>query len=982
MKSIKRLGLILIILIAALFIKFNEDLLFANPVSSSFGDFVYATVDSLGNRIIIDSSGQRLSKISPDSKLVFMLKGKKSSRGFYEAKKAVTDKDNNIYVLSIQKEDGSYRIRKEEIIKFSPKGKYIGLVCAVEHEEPVLVEKIMGLYNIDGALSYIINEDNSFTVYNEENNVLASYESPDTRLMTASYAIHPKTKEVYYSSKKGMIYKYKPEGEDELIYDANESDYLSIPRDLSFDAQGNLYFTDIGLRTVSMITPDKEIEHVIYEDEIGEDLADKYIYYFCNATNGIITVTSDYMATVDDGEILAEDQWGYSSGVLLRVLAVWLAVVVLAVIIVFLLVRGALFLIFKGPKIIKLAAGVIIGVICISGIFLLIILPNFQERLLNSLLQRAQVISDVTVMQLPIEKFKSLDSTADFMNDDYIAVRESIGKLFLSDNENISDFYCMLYTVQDNIITCSYSLQEDSGAIYPYDWTYEESDEQWIMENKEGIAYKGVATSEGSYLFVLNPILDESGEAVGLIEVGTDLNSYNKETSRMVLELLLNIIVISIVVVLVAWEIIIFMNGRNEYNRLRRSEQDATGIQLPNDLMRILVFGIFFITNMTTSFLPIHAMNIAESSSIAYIPKEIMAAIPISAEVLFGAIFSVMGNKLIYALGNKKSAVFGSILFSLGLFVRFIVPNIWLLTLGNAIMGSGWGILLLIVNTVIASGSDDDKNKGFAGYSAAALNGVNCGIVFGGFLINWLDHTSIFLLAAIISLFVLVHIIRYLNKANYNMISNNADNNENRIGFIKFFTGKGVIGFFIMIVIPVISCGYFLNYMFPILGNQYGLSETNIGYAYLINGLCVICFSNFLTTKLTKKLNKAYSLVLSSLLYAGAFVLVAYFQNVYALLAVLVLLGISDSFGLPVQTSYFTDLDAVKQYGYEKSMGIYSLFENISQTGGSYIFSCVLLAGVQAGLYIVVAVIVALALLFGLMYLINSRRQAAASKAM
>jgi len=67
----------------------------------------------------------------------------------------------------------------------------------------------------------------------------------------------------------------------------------------------------------------------------------------------------------------------------------------------------------------------------------------------------------------------------------------------------------------------------------------------------------------------------------------------------------------------------------------------------------------------------------------------------------------------------------------------------------------------------------------------------------------------------------------------------------------------------------------------------------------------------------------------------------------------------------------------VKQYGYERAMGIYSLFENISQTGGSYIFSCVLLAGVQTGLYIVVIIIVSLALLFGIINLIRSRRVAA-----
>ena len=248
--------------------------------------------------------------------------------------------------------------------------------------------------------------------------------------------------------------------------------------------------------------------------------------------------------------------------------------------------------------------------------------------------------------------------------------------------------------------------------------------------------------------------------------------------------------------------------------------------------------------------------------------------------------------------------------------------------------------------------------------------------MFGGFLINWMNYTLIFLMATLLSVLVFIHVISYLNKANYTVTADREDESEGQIGFWRFITSKGVLGYFLLIVVPVISCGYFLNYMFPILGYQYGLSEANIGYAYLINGLCVICLSNTLTNKLSKRINKANSLVLSSLLYAVAFLCVAYFQNIYALLAVLVLLGISDSFGLPIQTSYYTDLEAVKQYGYEKAMGIYSLFENISQTGGSYIFSCVLLAGVQTGLYIVVIIIVSLALLFVVINLIRNRRGA------
>jgi predicted MFS family arabinose efflux permease len=153
--------------------------------------------------------------------------------------------------------------------------------------------------------------------------------------------------------------------------------------------------------------------------------------------------------------------------------------------------------------------------------------------------------------------------------------------------------------------------------------------------------------------------------------------------------------------------------------------------------------------------------------------------------------------------------------------------------------------------------------------------------------------------------------------------------------------------------------------------SEYGLSETKIGYSFLINGLIVICLSNILTGYFTKKVKKAYSLVIASLLYSAAFLCVAYMQNVLSLIIVLVLLGLSDSFGLPLQTSYYTDLEAVKKYGYDKSIGIYSLFENIAQAGGSFIFSYVLIIGVKKGLIVVLGIVAVLAIIFGITFFLK-----------
>ena len=136
-----------------------------------------------------------------------------------------------------------------------------------------------------------------------------------------------------------------------------------------------------------------------------------------------------------------------------------------------------------------------------------------------------------------------------------------------------------------------------------------------------------------------------------------------------------------------------------------------------------------------------------------------------------------------------------------------------------------------------------------------------------------------------------------------------------------------------------------------------------------------MCFSNVLTNLFSKRVKKTTALVLASCLYAVAFFVVAWYQSIPALLIALVLLGLSDGFGLPLQTSYYTDLDEVRDFGYDRAIGIYSLFENGAQTAGSFIFSYVLLIGVKEGLLLVIALLLILAFVFFLSSFVKPRKK-------
>ena len=204
----------------------------------------------------------------------------------------------------------------------------------------------------------------------------------------------------------------------------------------------------------------------------------------------------------------------------------------------------------------------------------------------------------------------------------------------------------------------------------------------------------------------------------------------------MVLEIMTSAAVLAITMILIVSELLIFGRGQEKRRAAVAAGGDKTCI--PVAMLRIQVFLIFFITNIPKAFLPIYIMKQAETESVFGLSPAMLVSIALSAEVLFGALTSFGGSAVLRGIGRRKTAIIGSILFVVGLCMRAVVPTITSFIIGNGVMGAGWGFLLLIIQVMIAEKDPQEKSEGFTGYTAASLSGVNCGVVFGAFLINWM----------------------------------------------------------------------------------------------------------------------------------------------------------------------------------------------------------------------------------------------------
>lgn len=920
--------------------------------------------DPEDNTYVVEQSGESLVKLDRDGVLRWR------RMDFSKATDVVCDGQGNVYVHDTVIEQG-VRVTSERVAVYRPDGTFVGDIFSYEYKEAPLSPNIVGMVSQEDGIICFVRGKNGYTkleavmgedgVY--EGNTEQDYLLADADVYLNSVTWNSVLNMPCYVTFDGKVFAYEPEGTDRLLYDSDTSEELSVPYQISCDQGGMLYVTDLGKRRILKIDPETQAVVELSEEDSRKD---EQIAYTVDAGFGIMACTSDAVKLWEGEDVRYISSAAPAFRWRAAGIGFWLSIVILSVILLILLVWGIKYVINSATKFTRIVVAMVVGVMTVGLMFVGILLPQFMKQITDSVFSRAQLASALTAKRIPHDSFERLNRPSDFMQEDYLAVKDCVEEIFLMEDESISEFYCTMYSVKDDgLIVRSYTL-ENEGTIYPYDWEYEGSEEQSVLTSKKGKTFIYQAT-EGSYLFVLNPLLDGEGNAVGLIEVGTDLDTVVRESYRLIADMFITVLAMMVAVILLVMEVIYFARGRSE---MKEQRQRGMKPSVQPEILRMITFLIFFLTNLATSFLPVYAMKISGNAQTFGLPAEVLAAIPISAEVLSGAIFSILGVGICEKLGNGKAVVLGGIAFTLGFGLR-VIPNIWVLTLGNCLLGLGWGIILLLVNTRIAMMPDKEKDEGFSHYNAAGLNGVNGGVVLGGFLVQWVSYNALFIITTVLSLLVLGLAKKYLSEMETEETAE--ENAASGTGTARFLFQPGIIGYFVLLLTPLIACGYYLNYMYPIIGAEWGLSETNIGYSYLLNGLCVMLLSGTLTNAFHAK--KRQGLVLSVLLYVLAFVVVAMYQNIPALFVAMVLLGISDSFGLPLLTSYYTDDEMVERYGYDRAMGVYSLFENGAQAAGSFVFSYVLLIGVKRGMLLVSGVLAVTLALFVLMSSVVIRKK-------
>jgi len=928
-------------------------------------DIADVAVDAAGNSYVLNNGGYEVLRINTDGEVELAIKGLGGSeKSFERGIHIAVDNEGNIYIHNrIASEDALSWIGEENIKVYDKNGKYLYTAGDIEYEVPVLKPAIISLQNINGEVYAFSTDEWVVLASNVANGDLSMYEYPFAEKYICAATYDSSTDSIYATTRDGKIVR--------LAYDKYEVMYCTpfyekgagAFTDIDMDEAGNIIVCDARAGTVSVF--DGERLKAFFNPKYITYSIDYNKSYIFNETYSIILQEKSHYYSITEAGLA-----GLAQNRSIIFVFAMLFMVLALLYPVYCVVNG---IVRSESEKVRIIAGLTAVVAVLTVSFCMLVSREYSTILSEDLLERALLNAQLVNNVIDAEDFRSLDSVSDYNSDAYNRIKEAAEKVILDDGKFPGDMYLIMYTLgEDGTVTVRYSIEEVQGCNYPYVWS-DGTDEAAVYETGESYQFSGVGDAEGSFLCVYAPVEDSKGAVIGVIEVGTDITIFQKQVRHKLYYFAMSVVALAAVFILLILELFEFAEAKKGYPLSCFKNGETVP---PLKIYRIAVFAVFFITNITTPFLSIYALSLSEGYTEVFgMPAEMLAAVPISAEVLFGAIFSMIGGNIIEKLGTRKAGILGAIMFTAGLAVRFFYPDLIVLTIGNAIQGSGWGIFLLIINSRIAAEEDEQiQEQGFTDYNIALQNGINSGIVLGGFLLAFASYSSMLVIAALISCAVLAFAYFFIFNIKENNIAEAAqEETTGNMSYLQYILSPRVLAYFLCIVVPVIAASYYLNFLYPILGDNLGMSESIIGYSYLINGVVIICFGNMIVNFMSKYFDRKVLLLIASVLYLITFAIVGLMNSIPALLISLVLLGVSDSFGYVAQSTFYTDLNETKAFGYEKAMGVYSLFENLSQSAGSFVFGYILTVGVKVGMTAYGIVIGVCAAIFVLVVVLSDR---------
>ena len=883
-----------------------------------------------GEKYVIDQGTQVINIVSRDHVLQKQLRGGSFDR-FYYAKSVAADKNGVVYIADqaydengdevnrvVQYINGKYRVL------YSAYGRQIYEIQVYEDEVYFLSQDDFGLnlYKIDKSF----NVDRIRQIYTGDVLNGASID-----LASGVVAIAVRRGDVRYMTEEKSVWTTLEKDAEHLM-----------PQDVSARG-GRVFFSDIYAGRICLFAPDGSNK---YETVFSDDGV-KLVYINASA-DGQSLMCSDYSSyyelTYDGSGNLSSYYEGtipyrnYGKTVFL-----WIMLSLSLVILLWLLrfIPGKALNLLHNESALRMVA-VIIAVLSVSSFIAWSLLTESYNSEDSEDISSMKLFTDMVVENIDTKLLKSIEWETDYQGSAYMKLRDQLDVLMAQAYNEGKDFYYVFYGVSDGRLKYLMNYYDSCTCGEPYG-TMDDSYYMDVYNTGKSYALKS-RDADGLWLYILRPVENEYGERIAVLEIGTDLSYRMVERRNRTVNLLLDLFCSTAVVVMLIVEVLFMMSFFDKHRGEKASERKV-GNAVPLRTVALLTYAASTLQDsfITTLSSKLYTGNLPVSTGIA-------VGLPLSAELLMMAVFAAIGGRMSSKFGSKKTLFIGVFIEISGFIVCAVMCNYTGLLIGNTLVGIGMGIINVTCNTLAAMGDGiEDTAAAFADIMAGSASGLTVGAGLAALMYPMGGARLSYAVAAcfMIPAFFLVY-----SSVNVDLSETKAEEEETetKIGFVRFFFNLRVFGFLALILLPFMTSVSYREYFLPMYVMENGIAENRVGQIYLICGLLVLYVGPYISSYVIKKFGTFWSIIIASIMMGSNMLMFVLHPSMGTAVAGIFVLSAVTSFAYTCQYTFFEQLPDSLLYGDGRSMGVYSIFENLGQTVGPVVYGALLGFGYRTGL--------------------------------
>jgi predicted MFS family arabinose efflux permease len=898
-----------------------------------------------GQTYVIDNGKKTVLVVGADEKLKHELRA--GENAFYYASLVCEGGDGSVYVADVLYSGEGTRIAAERVFRYdrdSSRAQTVyEIVYADTEEAPMQYGRITDMRERDGKLTLAVITPAGAEIREVDTDtgavVSTQYHLEVGRLSDLSF--HPETRLPVFTTRRGAIGWANAEG---AVHIAAESGFGEHPWTVS--TEGNyIYYCDLGSPSVTRIAMSGgERETAAYGAE------------------GLISfarVTGETVGATDGTGVYT----GRVGGRLSYCTAVPLAFTVdrmfawgalaLSVPLAFALVVTGMraFLRQKRREVFRHVVIVLVVTVVMCVLSSSITISRMLEASKGEMMTQLRFFGDIMVSNVDAGLLRQIDGAEDYGGEAYSALKSGLDRLAdMTYDNGLYDYYG-IYVTDGKTIYGVTDYEDTITARHPF-YEYGTAGYTEAFEG-ETVEVSMEVSAYGAWAFVIRPIFDGDGGVAGVLEVGTSLDNVRAQNAEFVKGLALSVATAAVVLAMLVIEGILllgYFEKRRSGQRRRRSDW------MP---LRPMVFLAFTADCVQDAFVAIYADGLF--TPFLGLPRELGAALPISLQVLAAAAAAIICGSVMRRYSARRTLFLGFAAQAAGLAVCAAVGTYAALLFGKALIGGGLGFIIVSANSEAAGTRESERAEAFASITAGVLAGVTVGAGISSLVLSYVSFRGAFAAGAVLA------------GAGALLVAacgpvpdtpTRAESQQGQINLIRFLTGRGILSFYLLLLVPFMIMLSFREYFFPLFSAESGMREADIGRVYLLCGVAAIYAGPWLLRTLIAKFGEKRTVVLASVLICFASLAFAAAPNMTAAIAGVALLSIAASFGYSAQAAYYADLPAAAAYGESRAMGVYAVFDHGGQTLGPIIYALALLPGKRAAALVMGAGFTCLLILF------------------